>query len=169
MAKRYSSRPSDLFDRISDGNLSLARAVEYFDFARGVKFSTYATWALIRNFASSIHRELRYQYRFLAGHDEMIDTIEDERKEQGVEEESRSQQHREVTELLEYLDQREQQVLRCHFGLKPAEERMTLQEIGEQMGISKERARQIERRALAKLREIAQEVSTDFGELSTDA
>ena len=56
MAKRYADRAEPLFELISDGNISLIRAVEKFDFARGFKFSTYATWAIIRTFAQTIPR-----------------------------------------------------------------------------------------------------------------
>ena len=51
IAKRYASAPDHLFELISDGNMSLIRAAEKFDFARGFRFSTYATWAIMKNFA----------------------------------------------------------------------------------------------------------------------
>ena len=50
IAKRYVNGPDRLFELISDGNMSLMRAVEKFDFARGSKFSTYASWAIMKNF-----------------------------------------------------------------------------------------------------------------------
>ena len=56
IAKRYAGRAEPLFELISDGNISLIRAVEKFDYARGFKFSTYATQAIIRTFAQTIQR-----------------------------------------------------------------------------------------------------------------
>ena len=54
IAKRYAVGPTHLFELISDGNMSLIRAAEKFDFARGFRFSTYATWAIMKNFARTI-------------------------------------------------------------------------------------------------------------------
>ncbi len=59
IAKRYATGPGHLFELISDGNMSLIRAVEKFDFARGFRFSTYASWAIMKNFARTIPAELR--------------------------------------------------------------------------------------------------------------
>ena len=51
IAKRYVGPTQDFFELVSDGNISLLRAVDKFDFSRGNKFSTYATWAIMKNFA----------------------------------------------------------------------------------------------------------------------
>ncbi len=73
IAKKHVSGPLNLFELISDGNVSLMRAVEKFDFARGFRFSTYASWAIMRNFARSVPKE-RYQLdRFSTGHEEVLD------------------------------------------------------------------------------------------------
>jgi len=50
--KRVGATTADLFELVSDGNMSLMRAVEKFDFSRGFKFSTYASWAIIKNFSA---------------------------------------------------------------------------------------------------------------------
>ena len=52
IAKRHVSQTEEFFGLVSDGNVSLMRAAEKFDFARGFKFSTYASWAIMKNFAS---------------------------------------------------------------------------------------------------------------------
>ena len=82
IAKRYARRAETLFEMISDGNIAMIRAVEKFDYARGFKFSTYATWAIIRNFAQTIPLEHRHRTRFLTGAEEVIQTTRDERTDQ---------------------------------------------------------------------------------------
>jgi len=73
IAKKHVGGSQSLFELISDGNVSLMRAVEKFDYTRGTRFSTYASWAIMRNFARSIPRE-RYQLdHFATGQDEVLD------------------------------------------------------------------------------------------------
>ena len=60
IAKRHVSPDQNFFELVSDGNVSLLRAVEKFDFARGNKFSTYATWAIMKNFARTIPGEFKH-------------------------------------------------------------------------------------------------------------
>src|SRR5262249_14995108 len=62
-AKKHASPTDNLFELISDGNMSLIRAVEKFDYARGNKFSTYASWAIMKNFARSIPDEKTHRER----------------------------------------------------------------------------------------------------------
>jgi hypothetical protein len=64
MTKRYARSNQPLFELVSDGNISLMRAVEKFDYARGIRFSTYATCAIIRNFAQTVACEFRDRARF---------------------------------------------------------------------------------------------------------
>ena len=77
IAKRYVGPAVDFFELVSDGNLSLIRAVEKFDVSRGNRFSTYATWAIVKNFARSIPAVLRHRDRFGTSHAEMFSTTED--------------------------------------------------------------------------------------------
>ena len=74
IAKRHVSQAEDFFDLVSDGNLSLIRAVEKFDFSRGNRFSTYATWAIMKNFARSIPAVLRHRDRFSTSHSGVFGT-----------------------------------------------------------------------------------------------
>src|SRR5690606_33103726 len=57
IAKRHMGSSDDFFALVSDGNMSLIRAVEKFDYSRGNKFSTYASWAIMKNFARTIPNE----------------------------------------------------------------------------------------------------------------
>src|SRR5262249_40686880 len=63
IAKKHNNAAESLFELISDGNLSLMRAVEKFDYGRGNKFSTYASWAIMKNFARSIPDEKHHRER----------------------------------------------------------------------------------------------------------
>ena len=72
IAKRHVGPAENFFELVSDGNMSLMRAVEKFDYARGYKFSTYASWAIMKNFARTIPDEHRHQDRFRTSHAEMF-------------------------------------------------------------------------------------------------
>jgi DNA-directed RNA polymerase sigma subunit (sigma70/sigma32) len=82
IAKRYGGPAADFFELVSDGNLSLLRAVEKFDVSRGNRFSTYATWAIMKNFARSIPAVLRHRDRFRTSHSEVLGAAEDARTDQ---------------------------------------------------------------------------------------
>jgi RNA polymerase primary sigma factor/RNA polymerase sigma factor len=153
IAKRYAGGPGHLFELISDGNMSLIRAVEKFDFARGFRFSTYATWAIMKNFARTIPTELRQQARFHTGGEERLLGLEDLRPNSGRRESAQSERQVEVSRILGHLDQRERQIIQHRFGLDRSHNPMTLKEVGRVMGVTKERIRQLEARAMAKLRD----------------
>lgn len=157
LAKRYATRSQSLFDLVSDGNMSLMRAVEKFDFARGFKFSTYATWAIVKNFARTVPKEQRHRSRFRTSRDELFELAPDERSDQIEMEATRSEREEQVARILQHLDDRERQIVRDRFGLNRGQEPMTLHEVGAAMGVTKERIRQIETRALAKLRSAARQ------------
>src|SRR5207248_574770 len=109
IAKKHIHQAESLFELISDGNLSLMRAVEKFDFGRGFKFSTYASWAIIKNFARSIPDEKTRRERFLTGHEEVFEVKPDTR---GDEHEALATQERathSVNRLLEFLEPRERE------------------------------------------------------------
>jgi len=162
IAKKHIHQTESLFELISDGNLSLMRAVEKFDFGRGFKFSTYASWAIIKNFARSIPDEKTRRERFVTGHEEIFEIAPDNR---GDEHEALAVQDRathSVNRLLEFLEPREREIIRMRAGLDDHAKGMTLEEIGQQFGITKERVRQLNARAMKKLREVAQEKHFDL-------
>ena len=79
IAKRHVGPSNNFFELVSDGNMSLIRAVEKFDYARGNKFSTYASWAIMKNFARTIPEENYRRDRFVTGHEEMFEAAADNR------------------------------------------------------------------------------------------
>ncbi|MEO1615725.1 MAG: sigma-70 family RNA polymerase sigma factor [Planctomycetota bacterium] len=157
IAKRHLASSDDFFSLVSDGNMSLIRAVEKFDYSRGNKFSTYASWAIMKNFARTIPNEFKHRDRFRTTTEELFLARQDERVDPYAEESAQRNRKRELSKILNRLDEREQKIISARFGLERGSEPLTLKEVGEEMGVTKERVRQLEARALAKLRTAASE------------
>ena len=161
IAKRHVSPNENFFELVSDGNMSLIRAAEKFDYARGNKFSTYASWAIMKNFARTIPGEFKHRDRFRTSHEEMFAATEDGSSSPYLELSAQQRREREIGRILSRLDDREQRIIISRFGLDHNHEPLTLKEVGAELGVTKERIRQLEARALTKLRAAAREQKLD--------
>lgn len=157
IAKRHVTPADNFFELVSDGNMSLIRAAEKFDYARGNKFSTYASWAIMKNYARTIPGEYKYRDRFRTSTDEMFASTEDDGSNPYLQESKQIVRESQIGRILSRLDDREQKIIINRFGLDHSQEPQTLKEVGAELGVTKERIRQLEARALNKLRVAARE------------
>lgn len=157
IAKRHMTPTASFFEMVSDGNMSLIRAIEKFDYTKGNKFSTYATWAIMKNYARSIPAESTQHDRFRTGTDEVFMASPENRGSQYAEESANARQHEVIMSILKRLDERERNIIVYRYGLERGTEPETLEQVGSRLGVTKERIRQIESRAMQKIRKIAAE------------
>lgn len=162
IAKRHMRPTTSFFEMVSDGNMSLLRAIEKFDFTKGFKFSTYASWAIMKNYARSIPAESVRLDRFRTGSDEFFQASSDPRTDQFLEERTNKKQHELILSILEHLDPREREIIVHRFGLSEGAVPQTLEQVGAHFGVTKERIRQLEARALRKMRKLAQDQSLEI-------
>ena len=152
IAKTHVRAGYDLSECVSDGNLALIHAVDGFDFARGNRFSSYATWAIRNLLVDNERRFFRRPGHQFAFKEEAV--VERDRDvDEYDREEAQNRRRSAVNRWLGRLDERDRQIIVSRYGLGGAPQQ-TLAEIGQDLGISKERVRQIEV-AQTKLRELA--------------
>jgi RNA polymerase primary sigma factor/RNA polymerase sigma factor len=149
VARRHLSKSAgSLMELISDGGVTLMRAVNSFDFHRGNRFSTYATFALMKQFARGIPQQWEKSRR--DGNATVLPFLADLRAA------TPSQQIAErdhVRQLLSRLDEREQIIVREHYGLDGNRVPATYEQVAKRLGLSAPCVRKIEQTAMAKLRD----------------
>jgi len=157
IAKRHFKPQSNFFEMVSDGNMSLIRAIEKFDYSQGNKCSTYASWAIMKNYARSIPTEMKQLDRYRTGHEDLFTQSTDGRDNPFQQELNQQNQHTAIISILGQLDPRERDIILHRYGLNSGTEPETLEKVGIRFGVTKERIRQIKSRALSKLKKIAVE------------
>ena len=142
-------------DLFSEGTTCLIKTIDKFDFGRGFRFSTYATLAVRREVYRWVQRSHRTRYRFMTDASEVL--RQQVSSDQPVEESGPSwaQTNRCVRRLMKELSEREQFIIQARYGFMDLGQKPTFAKLGEMLGVSKERVRQLELRAMGKLRDRA--------------
>ncbi len=161
MAKRTRMSEVDFADLVSEGNMALLRAVDKFDCGRGFKFSTYACRAILKAFSRQGMKLSKYRQRFPADFDPKLERSDYmERKRESHEDECAEEVKTIVHDNRAELTAIEQTVIHHRFGLDVENHTpLTLEQVGQIIGVTKERVRQIQNKALEKIRG---ELETNF-------
>jgi RNA polymerase primary sigma factor len=155
MAKRTRMSDVDFGELVSEGNMALLRAVEKFDVGRGFKFSTYACRAILKAFSRIAVKTNRYRQAFPTEFDPSMEKSNyQETVRADVEQDAVEELQRIIGENRAQLSDVEKRVIEARFAVNAGEtaEAMTLEEVGRLIGVTKERVRQIQNKALEKLR-----------------
>jgi RNA polymerase sigma factor (sigma-70 family) len=166
IARKHTASGANLLDLVGEGNIALMRAVEKFDYSRGFRFATFASWIITKDFARKIPAQRRQIGQATTTALERIHL--DLQAEEGVDFAAMERAHRSLAQVIEdNLTERERYIIMNRFGLVGSpirKETKTLKQIGEDLGLTKERIRQLELIALQKLR---QSLSSEEFELLT--
>lgn len=146
-------------DLLSDGIFTLIRAVDKFDTDRGFRFSTYAYRAITSNTCRKIANRQKELSRQATSANQLIYESLENPTPSGMNEQTWTQLNGVLTQLIQRLDRREQLILRSRHALGSHRTTHTFQDLANRLGISKERVRQLEHRAVQKLRTWAAEQS----------
>jgi RNA polymerase sigma factor (sigma-70 family) len=159
MAKRTRMSEVDFSDLVSEGNMALLRAVDKFDAARGFKFSTYACRAILKAFSRSGIKLSKYRQFFPTDFDPKLEKSDYmERKRESHEDDCVDELRQIIKDNRASLTDIEQEVIEHRFALgkrrqaDPEASPLTLEQVGQIIGVTKERVRQIQNKALEKIR-----------------
>lgn len=157
IVKKFVNTNHAFDDLLSDGIVALIRAVEKFDYGRGFRFSTYATQVVRRNAYRLIVQKQQERLKVSGGLQELNIDVSDEVRASAISESRWHELRSRLSLMLADLDRREKFIIRARFSLGSHRRVHTLQALADRLGISKERVRQLERRAMEKLRAMAGE------------
>lgn len=155
MAKRTRMSEVDFADLVSEGNMALLRAVDKFDAGRGFKFSTYACRAILKAFSRQGMKLSKYRQRFPTDFDPKLEKSNYlETKRADFERDAADEVREIVLSNRADLTDVERTVIEHRFGLETGglEKPMTLEQVGQIIGVTKERVRQIQNKAMEKIR-----------------
>jgi len=159
MAKRTRLGDIDFAEVVSEGNMALLRAVDKFSIDRGFKFSTYACRAILKAFSRTAMKASKHRTRFPVEFEPDMEQSDwaDRRRDQ-IEDDCIDELKAIVDRNLADLSSVEQTVIRRRFNWQQNEESgLTLEEVGKIIGVTKERVRQIQNKALAKIRSVMED------------
>jgi len=158
IAKKLVDVNNPLEDLFAQGTVPLIRSVEIFDFERGTRFSTYATWA-VRNHLYRVTGKTRKHYqKFVTGDTGYFESCSDERAGRRTSQTTQTHVYGLLGSVIDKLSHRDQIIISERFGLFNTESSpKTFREIGLSLGISTERVRQLLHRSLEKLQDFLEE------------
>jgi RNA polymerase primary sigma factor len=157
IAKKFVDQTNSFDELVGEGNVALMRAVEKFNFALGNRFSTYATYAIQRHFFRLSHKARQLRQRFVTDDESFKGLSAAEPNTEQCSSEQIAVLKELFAKFLGELEPREQQIVVARFGFDGQPPR-TFRELGASMGVCKERIRQIQTRAIDKIRGMAVEV-----------
>lgn len=161
VVKKFVS-PQQSFDEIfSDGIVTLMQAVEKFDYDRGFRFSTYAYRSIARNAYRTVTAARKDQARFTRGAEEWAVEQGEDQSQSMMSDKIWNGLRDKMGSMLDRLDRREKFIIRSRYALGSHRKVRTFQCLADKLGVSKERVRQLEQRAVAKLRAMAAECDLD--------
>jgi len=164
IAKKFADPKNSFDELLSEGIATLMRAVEKFDYDRGFRFSTYATLAIRRTLSRTITQAQRDRTRFVPTETSRLEETSSENSAEGWNEQRWEDLRSTLTRLLHKLDPRERVIIRSRFGLDRTRQIRTLQSLARDFGVCKERVRQLETRAMSKLRAMAEQTRLEAGD-----
>jgi RNA polymerase primary sigma factor len=161
VVKKFVTPQNSFDDMLSDGIYSLMQAVDKFDYDRGFRFSTYAYRAIARNAYRAIIKRQREMVRFGTEMDEAGLDAGAGISESAMDVRTWTRLRGLLSRVMDRLDRREQLIIRCRYALGAHRKVKTFQMIADRLGVSKERVRQLEQRAMSKLRTMAAELQME--------
>lgn len=158
IVKKFVNPSNHFDDMLSDGIMALLRAVEKFDYDRGFRFSTYATQVVRRHAYQTLVLNQKDRQKLFCGLQDLDFEVSEHDRSSAISETRWHELRRRLGVMLDDLDRREKFIIRARFSLGSHRKVHTLQSLADRLGVSKERVRQLEGRAMEKLREMAGEL-----------